>query len=61
MKARELFKIIESGGGVLLRKRGDHYVYRFPSGKVLGVPGGGSQTEVSDGILAKVKRALRIE
>ena len=59
MKARELLKIIESGGGILLRKRGDHFIYRLPSGKVLSVPVGGRQTEVSDGILSKAKRFLR--
>ncbi|HTL52410.1 MAG TPA: hypothetical protein VL860_07550 [Planctomycetota bacterium] len=59
MKARELMKMIEEAGAVHVRTAGGHRIYQFPGGVVLGISVGGVQNEVSDGQLAKVRRALK--
>lgn len=60
MKAREFVRDhVLPAGGVLVRRRGDHHVFRLPNGRVISVPLGGSQTEVSNGLVGELKRALK--
>ena len=60
MKAREFVRDhVLPAGGVLVRKDGDHHVYRLPNGRTIAVPMGGSQSEASTGLIAKFKRLLR--
>lgn len=58
MKARELIRLLESHGGALVRKSGDHHRYRLGPG-MLSVPAGGRQAEVSDGLLGRARRLFR--
>ena len=60
MKAREFVRDhVLPAGGVLVRCKGDHHIFRLPNGRVIDVPMGGSQTEVSTGLMRELKRALK--
>jgi predicted RNA binding protein YcfA (HicA-like mRNA interferase family) len=60
VKARQFVRDhVIPAGGVLVRRRGDHHIYRLPNGRVIDVPMGGTQSEVSTGIMNKFKQALR--
>jgi predicted RNA binding protein YcfA (HicA-like mRNA interferase family) len=60
LKAREFVRDhVLPAGGVLVRRRGDHHVFQLPNGRVIDVPMGGSQTEVSTGLMREFKRALK--
>jgi predicted RNA binding protein YcfA (HicA-like mRNA interferase family) len=59
VKARELIREVEKAGGSLVRKKGDHNIYKFRNGMVLSIPVGGRQTEVSDGMKARARRVIR--
>jgi predicted RNA binding protein YcfA (HicA-like mRNA interferase family) len=62
MKAREFVrKFVIPAGGELLRKDGDHHIYRLPNGRTFVVPMGGSQTEASAFLAPKLRRRLREE
>jgi predicted RNA binding protein YcfA (HicA-like mRNA interferase family) len=58
MKAREAVRFMRRQGAVLVRKRGDHHLYVL-NGAYITLPCGGAQTEVSPGILSKIRRAVR--
>lgn len=53
---RELCKRVEAAGGVYLRTKGDHRIYRLSSGVLFIVPMSGRQREVSIGVLRTAKR-----
>lgn len=60
MKAREFVRDhVLPAGGVLVRCKGDHHIFRLPNGRVIDVPMGGSQNEVSTGIMNKLKQVLK--
>ena len=56
MKRRELVKIITDAGGVLVRDRGGHAVYRLPDNSVTTVTHSKEQTL---NIVCGVRRAIR--
>jgi predicted RNA binding protein YcfA (HicA-like mRNA interferase family) len=56
-----LIREIEDAGGVLARKKGDHWLYRLPDGRVIQVPNGGSQNEAAPILVHKVRRALGVK
>lgn len=59
MKAREFVRdYVKPAGGVLQRKDGDHHVYRMPCGRKIAVPMGGRQTEVSQSLVAQLRRIV---
>jgi predicted RNA binding protein YcfA (HicA-like mRNA interferase family) len=52
VKSREFVRDhVIPAGGELVRRSGDHHCYRLPNGRILSVPMGGSQTEVSNGLM----------
>lgn len=60
MKARAFVRdLVIPAGGVLVRRRGDHHIFRLPNGRVIDVPMGGSQSEVSTGLLMEFRRVLK--
>jgi len=60
VKAREVARMLERAGADLIRRDGDHYVYRVPGwGPTIALPMGGAQTEVCKTLLCKVRKALR--
>lgn len=46
-------------GGVLVRKDGDHHVYRLPCGRTFVVPMGGKHSEAKSYLLPKLRRLLQ--
>lgn len=62
MKSREFIrKHVAKTGAQLVKKDGDHYVYRLPSGRTIIIPMGGSQSEIAPYLISKLKRLLRDE
>lgn len=60
MKSRAFIRdYVVPAGGVLVRKDGDHHVYRLPSGRDMIVPVGGKQSEIAPYLFSKLKRLLR--
>jgi len=60
MKAREFVrKILAPIGAVLVRKDGDHHIYRLPNGRTFLVPMGGSQNEASSYLLFRLRRLMQ--
>lgn len=56
MKSKEfIHKVLRPAGAVLVKKDGDHHVYRLQNGRTIAVPRGGSQQEVSTGLLRRYK------
>lgn len=59
MKAREFVRDhVLPAGGELVKKVGDHHVFRLPNGRTIEVPMGGSQSEASRYLLRKLRRLL---
>lgn len=56
MKSRQLIRAIERAGGRLVRTKGDHHIFKLPDGRLLAIPHGGTQNEVSVGMLARARR-----
>ena len=60
MKSREFIRDhVLPAGGVLQKKDGDHYVFRFSNGKTLVVPVGGRHTEACKYLMARLNRIVR--
>jgi predicted RNA binding protein YcfA (HicA-like mRNA interferase family) len=60
LTAREFIKRhLRPAGAVLVRKRGDHHIYRLPSGNVIAIPIGGKHREIRDGRLKAAMDAIR--
>ena len=53
MKARAFERMLLRDGCVLVRTRGDHRVWKLPSGNSLVVPHGGKHAEVKVYLLAR--------
>jgi predicted RNA binding protein YcfA (HicA-like mRNA interferase family) len=58
VKSRELIRALERAGGDIVRRRGDHVTLKFPDGRVISVPHGGRQNEVSAGRLREARKFL---
>lgn len=59
MKSKEFIrKVLRPAGAVLVKKDGDHHVYRLQNGRTIAVPVGGTQKEVSTGLLRRYKRLV---
>lgn len=59
MKAREFIRNhVLPAGGVLMKKDGDHYVYRFPNGKMMLVPVGGRHSEAKPYLVRRLQKLL---
>lgn len=59
MKSREFIRDhLIPAGGVLVRKKGDHHVFRLPNGKHIEVPMGGSHSEALPYLVRRLKRLL---
>lgn len=60
MKSREFIRtVLRPAGATLVKKDGDHHVYQLSNGRVIAVPVGGSQKEVSIGLMRKYKRLAK--
>ena len=59
MKAREFVRDhVLPSGAVLVKKDGDHYIYRLPNGRKFVVPMGGCHTEAKPYLLSRLRRLL---
>jgi len=45
-------------GGELLKKDGDHHVYRFPNGRVMVVPMGGKHSEAKPYLVRRLEKLI---
>ncbi len=62
MKSREFIRdYLLPAGGKLVKKKGDHHVYRLPNGKHIEVPMGGSHTEAKPYLLKRLRQLLSSE
>ncbi len=62
MKSRAFVrKVLLPAGAELVKKDGDHHVFRLPSGRTILVPMGGSQSEIAPYLWSKFKRLMRAE
>jgi predicted RNA binding protein YcfA (HicA-like mRNA interferase family) len=61
VKSRDFARILASAGGEVIRKRGDHHLYKMPSGNVIPLPVGGKHRDVSPNVRQNIRRALRAE
>ncbi len=57
MKTKELIRDIQRQGGILLRNKGSHWIFKIGE-QTISVPFSGRHTEVTPGILHKVNKAL---
>jgi len=58
MKTRHAIRLIERIGGVLLRQKGSHRIYRLPGGGTFCIPFSGSHRELSTGLRQRLLRVL---
>lgn len=59
MKSREFVrKHLAPAGAVLVKKDGDHHVYRLPNGKIMVVPMGGGHSEAKPYLVKRLQRLL---
>lgn len=59
MKSREFVrKHLAPAGALLVKKDGDHHVYRLPNGKTMVVPMGGSHSEARPYLVKRLRRLL---
>lgn len=60
MKSKAFVRdVLKPAGAVLVKKDGDHHIFRLPSGRTLIVPMGGSQSEMAPYLISKFKRLMR--
>lgn len=59
MKSREFIRdYMLPSGGVLMKKDGDHHVYRLPNGRTFIVPVGGKHSEAKPYLVRKLRKML---
>lgn len=62
MKSREFIRDhVLPSGAVLVKKDGDHHVFRLPNGRQFIVPCGGGHSEAKPYLVAKLRKVLRGE
>jgi predicted RNA binding protein YcfA (HicA-like mRNA interferase family) len=59
MKTKEAIRLLSQNGFVHVRNRGDHYIYKHPTGILFSLCNGGKHNEVSPGLEAKMKRMIK--
>ena len=62
MKSREFIRdYLRPVGAVLVRKKGDHHVYRLPNGEHMEVPMGGGHSEARPYLVRRLEQLLAKE
>lgn len=59
MKTRLLIRQVEAAGGVQVRAKGSHLLFRLPNGDRVTIPQSGAHGDASTPVEAKVMKALR--
>lgn len=58
MKTRDVIRELVDAGAVLVRKRGDHHIYKLPTGLTVSVSVGGTRNEITYGMVHKVRKLI---
>lgn len=58
MKTSELLREIAAAGGVVIRQRGSHRIFRLPDGTRLTIPVSGAHVDASTGTIQRARKAL---